>query len=407
MGRQGKIYILTIVCMIAFAGGTVAQTSSSPYSIFGLGTLESKALGPFKGMGGTGIAFPSDKSINFQNPASYSGLDSLLSIFELGIFGKYTRYSATSENQSLVNANLKYIVMGFRISPWLGTSFGFTPYSSIGYNINTQAPIEGTNLEYKKTFSGEGGVNQVYLGFSVKPFKNLSLGANAIYLFGDVTHSESSELFNYTYKDVSYVSNFNLNYGLNYHFMIGKFEYFTGITYNASKKLITNNESTINVGGMVENLRSRSNKYSIPRNIGIGIGIRKDFFSAGIDFEREDWSNITFTNPHIRTRNTNRYSAGVEFPSLGARKGTMKMFFFRVGAEYRESYMIIDDKPIDYRAITLGTGIPLKGALSTINVALELGQNGTISGGLFRETFCTLHLDMDLRDLWFRKRQYM
>ncbi|MDP4221739.1 MAG: hypothetical protein Q8868_00360 [Bacteroidota bacterium] len=407
MVRREKIFILTILCMIAFAGRASAQTNSSPYSAFGLGTLESNGIGPLKGMGGTGIALPSDKSINFLNPASYSGLDSLLSIFELGIFGRYTRYSTLHENQSLVNANLKYIVMGFRISRWLATSFGFTPYSSIGYHINTQAPVEGTNLEYKKTFSGEGGVNQVYLGFSVRPFKNLSLGANALYLFGDVTHSETSDVFSYAYRDVTYVSNVNFNYGLNYHFSIKKFEYYAGVIYNPSKKLVTKNETTINIGGLVEDLKGHTYRYGIPSNIGVGIGVRKDFFSAGIDFEREGWSGISFNNPHVSTRNSNRYSIGVEFPSLGPRKGTMKMFFYRIGAEYRESYLLIDDHPIDYRAITLGAGIPLKGALSTINVALELGQNGTLNGGLFRETFCTLHLDMALRDLWFMKKKYL
>jgi hypothetical protein len=95
-----------------------------------------------------------------MNPASYSGLDSLLTIFEVGVFGKYTIFSTSRENQSLVNANLKYLVMGFRVSPWLATSFGFSPYSSIGYNITTNASIEGTN-RILQTFSGTGGVNKV------------------------------------------------------------------------------------------------------------------------------------------------------------------------------------------------------------------------------------------------------
>jgi hypothetical protein len=127
---------------------------------------------------------------------------------------------------------------------------------------------------------------------------------------------------------------------------------------------------------------------------------------AGIDFERSNWSSINFKNPLIETRNSNRYSFGVEFPSLGLRKGTARMFLFRFGAEYRESYLIIDNIPINYRAVTFGTGIPLKGALSAINVSFEVGQNGTIRKDLFRETFFTLHLDMSLRDIWFRKTRY-
>ncbi len=171
-----------------------------------------------------------------------------------------------------------------------------------------------------------------------------------------------------------------------------------GLTYSSSKNLNTSNETTIETGVGTEVLKSRIHKYKIPQNFGFGLAVRKEFFLAGIDYERSNWNGIDFSNPLVRTRNSNRYSFGVEFPSQGLRKGTAKMFFFRFGAEYRESYLIIDNIPISYRAVTFGTGIPLKGVLSAINVSFELGQNGTISKDLFRETFFTLHLDMSLRD---------
>ena len=192
MLRMLKTYMMLLVFVVYGYLSVQAQSTSSPYSVFGLGSLESSSAGPFKAMGGTGIGFLSNRSVNYMNPASYSGLDSLITIFEVGLFGKYTNFSTSTENQSLVNANLKYVLMGFRLTPWLATSFGFSPYSSIGYNINTLSYLEGTNLSYLKTFTGEGGVNQVYLGGSVKLLKNLAVGVNAAYLFGDVTHTESA-----------------------------------------------------------------------------------------------------------------------------------------------------------------------------------------------------------------------
>lgn len=387
-------------------GGVSSQTTSSPYSIFGLGYLEGNSIGPYKAMGGTSIAFLSDKSINIMNPASYNGLDSLLTIFEVGVFGKYTTFSTSRENQSLVNANLKYIAMGFRISPWLATSFGFSPYSSIGYNITTKAPVEGTNLEYTETFTGTGGVNQVFLGGSVKILKNLSLGFNAAYLFGDITRSESSTEFTYYLEDATYVSNFDFNYGLNYQLKVNKWKYNLGLIYGNSKKLKTKNVTTIQTETETETLRSHKYKYSIPQNIGAGFAVSKGFFTAGIDYEWSSWKDVEFTNNYLQTRNSNRYSLGVEFPSQGVNKGTGKMIFYRFGAEYRQSYLVIDNSPIDYRAVTVGAGIPLKGVISIANVALELGQNGTTKGGLFKESFITLHLDLALRALWFEKRKY-
>lgn len=406
MFKQVKIFFFILILLVLHLSDGLSQTTSSPYSIFGLGNLESNAIGPFKAMGGTGIAFQSDKSINPMNPASYCGLDSLFSIFELGVFGKYTTYSTNNENQSLVNANLKYIAMGFRIAPWVATSFGFLPYSSIGYEINVNSPVEGTSQEYLKTFSGSGGVNQVYLGASIMPVKNLSLGFNAAYLFGNITHAESSTDYTFYLEDATYISNFDFNYGLNYQLNIKNWRYNLGIIYGNSKRLRTKNITTIKTEFTTEILNSKEYKYNIPRNFGAGLVVKKGFFSAGIDYEVSEWADVKFSNNFLQTRNSNRYSFGVEIPSQGFNKGTGRMIYYRFGAEFRESYLVIDNTPIDYRSFTLGAGIPLNGFLSVVNVSLEVGQNGATRNGLIKETFFNLHLDLSLKDLWFRKRLY-
>ncbi|MFZ0282784.1 MAG: hypothetical protein WAL29_14125 [Bacteroidales bacterium] len=406
MHRLIKIIVLIFIFILTLTRSVSAQTTSSPYSVFGLGYLEGNSLGPSKAMGGTGIAFLSDRAINLLNPASYSGMDSLVSIFELGLFGKYTTFKSKEDNQAQLNANLKYVVMGFRLTPWLATSFGFAPYSSVGYNINTTAFVEGTSQKYAKTFTGEGGVNQVYLGASVKLIKNLSFGVNAAYLFGNITSTESAEQYYYNLQNVTYLSNFILDYGLNYRFALKNWNYSIGLTYGSEKALNTNNLTTIQTASQSETIKGRSQKYSIPQHFGAGIAFGKEFFRAGIDFERSQWGDISFANPLLRTRNSNRYSFGFEFPSQGLTKGTSRMVFYRFGAEYRDSYLIIDNTPINYRAVSLGAGMPLKGAISVINMSLELGQNGTVTKGLFRETFVTLHIDMSLRALWFMPRKY-
>jgi hypothetical protein len=399
-------YIAILIFLVIAQGPLSSQITTSPYSIFGLGFLEGNSSGTSRAMGGTGLAFLSERSINYSNPASYSGIDSLLSIFELGVFSKYTIYSTKLDNQSLMNANLRHLAMGFRITPWLATSFGFSPYSSVGYTINTTAPIEGSGLEFAKTFSGEGGVNKVFLGGAVSLVENLSVGINASYLFGNVTHTESSAVFDYSLEDATFISNFIFNYGLNYQLDIKKWKYNVGLTYSSPKKLNTRNTTTIQTAYQVEVLKSRMYKYSVPRSIGAGFAVNKGFFRAGFDYEWSNWEEVEFTNTHLNTRNSSRYSLGVEFPSLGLRKGSGKMVFFRFGGEYRESYMIIKGVPINYRAVTVGAGLPLKGVVSVLNFSLELGQNGTIKRDLFRENFITLNLDLSLRDMWFIKRRY-
>jgi hypothetical protein len=406
MNKIVKTYTLIFIFLVLIVSYATSQITSSPYSIFGLGSIEGNSIGASKAMGGTGIAFLSRHSINVLNPASYGGLDSLVNIFELGIFGKYTSFSTDKKSQPLFNANIKYFAMGFRIAPKLAISYGITPYSTIGYNIRTSSNIEGSNLEYNKIFSGEGGVNQFYVGNAYNITKDLIFGINAVYLFGTVKHSESSERYYYSQQDITHMSNLNINYGLNYQFMHNKWKYNVGLIYDNGKALKTENESTIITATETEVLKSKSNKYKIPQTIGVGLAIEKNYFKIGIDYEMKKWKGIDFNNPLLETRNSNRYSFGVEFPSMGFRKRSNKMIFYRFGAEYCGSYLIIDDNPINYRAISLGAGLPVKGILSVVNLSVELGQNGNKKAGLFKENFCTLHIDLSLKDRWFVKRKY-
>jgi len=406
MRRLVTPYALAFFLMILVPVTLTSQITTSPYSIFGLGILEGNSSGLSRAMGGTNIAFLSENAINYGNPASYDGLDSLLTIFEIGVFSKYSMFLTSHNNQSLLNANFRYMSMGFRIAPWLSTSFGFTPYSSVGYRINSTAFLEGTSIEYPKTYIGNGGVNRVYLGGAVSFIKNLSLGVNASYLFGDITHIEASEIYEFSLEDITYLSNFTFNYGLNYQVDVNDWKYNVGFIYSDGKKLNTRNTTTIETKYEKEVLKSRKYRYSIPRTVGAGLSVRKDFFKAGVDYEWSNWEEVDFSSTYLHTRNSNRISAGVEFPSQGLRKGSSRMILFRFGGEFRESYMVIKGVPIDYRAVSMGLGLPLKGVVSVVNATLEFGQNGTMKRDLFRENFVTLSLDLSLRDLWFRKRQY-
>ena len=401
-----KTFSLVIIFSILLGLKATAQLTSSPYSIFGMGSIEENGFGESKAMGGTGIAFMSGHSVNFLNPASYNGFDSLATVFELGLFGKYTSFNTINNSQGRLDASAKYIAMGFKITRKLATSFGLASYSTIGYNINVTSPVESSVLTYNKTFSGEGGVNQLFLGSSYKITNSLVFGINAVYLFGTITHSESSVDYNYTLKDLTYLSNINLNYGLNYQITNGGWKYNIGLIYNNGKTLTTRDASTITTSTSIETIKSKTNIFKIPKDYGIGLAIEKDYFKVGVDYELKRWKDVEFSNPLLETRNSNRYSLGIEIPSLGLNRGTSKMIFYRFGAEYSGSYLIIDKVPINYRSVSFGAGIPVKGDLSVINLSLELGKNGSKQNGLFQENFCTLHIDISLKGHWFIKWKY-
>jgi hypothetical protein len=112
-------------------------------------------------MGGAGIAFRPGNSLNNVNPASYSGLDSMRIITEFGLQGKLYTLSSSNENQTGYTGNLNYVAMGFRYNRWMGGSFGIIPFSSVGYSIDKENTVEGTNAKYTSQYTGSGGITQL------------------------------------------------------------------------------------------------------------------------------------------------------------------------------------------------------------------------------------------------------
>ena len=109
--------LLTLACDIM-----VAQTTYSPYTLFGAGQIEQGGSGANQALGGTGIAFRSDRSLNNINPASYCGLDSLSFIFDIGVFGKYAIFEKGSLEQKKYSGNFRYIAIGTRLFKWWAAS---------------------------------------------------------------------------------------------------------------------------------------------------------------------------------------------------------------------------------------------------------------------------------------------
>ncbi len=407
-----KVITAAILLSINSTNILKSQITDSPYTLFGAGQIEDNGFGANKAMGGTGMAFQSGRYLNNLNPASYSGIDSLSFLFEMGVFSKYTRYETNNKVQTKLDGNIRYIAMGFRITPWWANSTGVVPYSSVGYTIHSTKSIEGELTGYKITYNGSGGINQFYSGNSIKINKNISTGINASYIFGSITQTETAggayNFNGYSVQNTKYFNNFYFDYGLQFSVYNNDWKYTLGIVYGNSKKLKTLNRISFNYAEDTVDLGSSEFDFHLPRKYGFGIGVEKSRrYRGGFDFERKYWSVIKFSNPLLNTRNSERYSMGMEY----THKPDYKHFglagiTYRAGAYYKKSYLVIDDTPINSGAITFGAGIPLKRDLSIINLSLELGENGTLENGLIKENYWLVHFNITLHDLWFQKPKY-
>ena len=69
---------VSLLCALIFTSALFAQSngSNSPYSRYGVGTLNDGGGGFNKGMAGLSIGMRNGRDLNTANPAAYSAIDS-------------------------------------------------------------------------------------------------------------------------------------------------------------------------------------------------------------------------------------------------------------------------------------------------------------------------------------------
>ncbi len=167
-----KILLLLTLCIASTSAK--AQTTSSPYSRYGIGDVGGKGFGQGFPMGGTYIALQNDTTqmffINNGNPASYSNMR--LVTAELGAnYNRLTLQDAV-DKKTVNNASLSHIALAFQLKKWWGASVGLVPFSSVGYKISDEQEITNVGT-VKFLYEGTGGINQVYFGNGIKPLYGL------------------------------------------------------------------------------------------------------------------------------------------------------------------------------------------------------------------------------------------
>ena len=148
-----------------------------------------------RGMNGLAYGLREPNQVNYLNPASYSSVDSLTFVFDVGVSLQLTNFEENGKKVNARNADFEYAVATFRAARHLGVSFGILPFSNVGYSYsNTQRVNEmpsptSANTSYTNSYTGEGGLHQIYLGAGWEPFRGFSIGANLSYLWGNYTRS--------------------------------------------------------------------------------------------------------------------------------------------------------------------------------------------------------------------------
>lgn len=404
-----------------FIMGTVAanaqSSTNSPYTRYGLGELSDQAFAHNAAMGGIGYALRSSEQINVMNPASYSAVDSLSFMFDIGMGLKSSNYQENGYKTNAKNASFDYLAMQFRLHPRVGFAVGFTPYSNVGYKFSRTSDIENSDdVTLTNTFYGDGGLQQIFGGIGFKILDNLSIGANVGYLYGEIDYQTLATLSNggdqtTTYNNIS-INSYIANFGLQYTQKLSKTDKVTlGLVYGLGHDLKSTETKGIQVtdGSSYSELTEETIKdsYGIPSTFGAGLTWQhKQNLTVGADYTLQQFENVKYDNSTDFYKNRTRIGAGIEYmPSLYGRN-YLSRIRYRAGAYYSSSYMKLPeyDGPKEW-GVSAGFGLPLH--LFQRNTVLSItGQYVRVLPsvkGMLSENRFVLKLGLTFNEHWFMK----
>ncbi len=432
-----KMACLALVAVAALP--LLAQTngSNSSYSRFGLGTMNDQSQGFNRAMGGVAQGMASGQRVNMLNPASYAVIDSLTFIFDVGMGLQYGHFKQGGASTNARNTNLEYVNAGLHLARHLGLSFGFVPYSTIGYNFNTESRV-GNNytssqvITSKTTYYGNGGLHEMYLGLGWNPFAMLNIGANIGYVWGDYNHSlaqvfyeggsQSSDYNTQNAEWTSYIKTYKLDIGAQYPVRLSRQDWLIlGATVSVGH----------GVGSEVEMIRytskgdtiesTQKNAFDMPYTVSVGAAwqhMGRLTVAADYIFERWDGckipvSHTTEDNTEIEIRtdqyqNRHKVNVGAEFTQdPGSRRYTRRIRYM-VGASYASPYTKVNDNdgPQEW-SVTAGLALPLSNSgKSIVNVSAQWLRRSPADAGMIKENYFMLHLGVTFNERWFMKWKF-
>ena len=430
-----RIFLITIL-FLSF-NFQAQEGTSSPYSFYGIGSLKFKGTTENRAMGGLSI-YNDSIHMNFRNPASYVGKnlfsfnnEARLVKFTVGIGHSDTKLETSNASDNTTTTTFDYLGLNVPMGKF-GMGFGLIPHSSVGYKLESRNSID--SLQYK--YSGNGGLNKVFLGFGYLISDNISIGVDARYNFGNIQNNALEFLYDdeqlpldYQAREInrSDLSGINYNLGISYNTVFNKKnQLVSSLTYSPGYNLKSKNKRTfasvivndsgieypineIEVDLLSLDLEETDLKMPSKMSIGLGIGSIRNWFvgseytmikSSVFSSDLLDIENATFEDSSILS------IGGFYIPDYNSFNKVWQRIVYRSGIYFEKTGLNINNQSIKEFGISFGLGIPVGRLFSNLNTVVEIGRRGTTNENLVKENFVNFQLSLSLNDRWFVKRKY-
>lgn len=428
---QYKAGLIASIVSILFISTSYSQELISPYSAYGMGLMSEKGFVSNSGMGNAGIAYHSPWFIPVLNPAllggqRFSSFEAGLTITQNNINDEVTRFRQ-------VNGGLKYVALAFPIVPGkYGISISLKPLSSKNYEILQRRRSADDDPQAELTrFQGSGAISQFSLANGWNITKNIAVGVEANYNFGNLTdrtiyhnviNGEDTVSIPYlvSAENTDNFSDFSFVLGTKLSKQIGKNFLSFGFTYDLKANLNTTRNTYLQLLSATETPVSPANDSStfkvsalegtttLPQKLSAGFSYTKpNKWAIMADFSYQDWRNYrSFGNTESSYAEQTKLNIGAEYtPNVQSGTRYFERVTYRAGLNISNGPLVINNNSINSFGITFGTTLPIT-KISNINLAFEVGQRGTLLNNLVQENYLNFNLSFTFNDRWFLRRQF-
>lgn len=389
--------VIFLILILSFMFGS-AQAQSF-YSSKGIGLVNYFVSGQSVGMGGVGLAYSDNLTVNYLNPAALVSLP--LTFISGNLSHQSVGLKGDTTSASLSNTN----VSGFQFVIPIKTNvvamaLGLNPYSTIEYHFASEGLLED-EVQYIEIVEGDGGINTGTFSLAFRPFQKLQLGVTGIFYFGNLRHIwrvlfNSNDHIN-TQDEVK--QNFtagNVRFGFQYHVVPG---WTIGGVFTPSVTLDANNSVTLK--GIKRFQDFPDSDVEIPWVLGVGttVNLGKKFL-VGADYYMQKWSE---SNLNGFVHDSKRIGAGIEYSAKGDRNSSyFNRVAYRAGFFYRDLGL---EDPVGQKVTeffgTAGLGLPIKWSAARIDLALEVGRRGSTTDNPYQENVVRFSATITAGEKWF------
>lgn len=442
-----KMALLSAVVLpVAVWGQSSSINAFSPYSMYGLGELQTPGTLQARSMGGVGVAMRHTGVVNLLNPAAYSAVrpHSFLIDFEVEGQNFYNaqKYGDRTLRNSYNSINFHDIAFQLPIAKRLGLGFSVTPYSSVGYRMKQDVEddaIWGDIGRVQYQWDGDGDLTEVKLGLGWELFRNFSIGAAAKYYWGDIQRTYRTAVLenitggglitDATGVETYSISRFQAQVGVQWSPISDRKRNLTlGATYDIGGDLSPEVTTTVKTGDVFTSVAGDDTKrlaLKLPQQVTAGVYYQTMRLALGADYTYCDWRSgnscwveRSSAGFDVTYRNTHTVKLGVEYtPNRTDVRNVLKRWSYRAGLRYGNYYQSYGGVGLDEYAVTLGIGIPLRAlgnvlGASSVNLGVEVGRRGGFDQineqiGMVRQTYFKFAVGVTLfGDYWFVRPKY-